>query len=194
MGIQNSELKININSNFKKYIFYFKLLHHDVESGLLRFSLNLNNNPIFLCIEYNDFIDFLNESINDKYKLYKNDIYDIFNELFENLDFYIFGYNNNIKKFTHTNIKNLLNKISNILINYNKNQIKNYLVLKQKVKDRLIQLNNDSNEIVLSEIDNNFKKIWLLFDCFEKLEMISSENEEVENTFTIYDFIFDQNK
>jgi len=185
---------ININTNGKKYFFYFKLLQHDIEAGLLRFSLNIDNETIFPCVEYTEFISFLSESIDDKYKFYKNDIYDIFNELLENLDFYIFGYNNKIKKFTYTNIKNLVYKIANILITYNKNQIRNYLVLKHKIKDRLVQLNSESNEIVLNEIDKTFKKIWLLFDCLEKIEIIPNVKIDEELTFTLFDFIFDQNK
>jgi len=185
---------ININTNAKKYFFYFKLLQHDVEAGLLRFSLNINNETIFPCVEYTEFISFLTESIDDKYKFTNNDIYDIFNELLENLDFYIFGYNNKIKKFTYTNIETLVYKIANILITYDKHQIRNYLMLKNKLKDRLIQLNNESNEIVLNEIDKSFKKIWMLFDCLEKINIIPNVKIDEEITFTLYDFIFDQNK
>jgi hypothetical protein len=194
MALNKNNKIINVNTHAKKYFFHFKLLHHDIEADLLRFSLNDNNETILLCIEYTDFISFLTESIDDKYNFFKNDIYDIFNELLENLDFYIFGYNNKIKKFTYTNIKNLVYKISNILITYNKNQIKNYFLLKNKIKDRLLQLNTESNEITLNDIDLTFKKIWVLFDCLDKIEITPNIKEEQQLTFTLYDFIFDQNK
>jgi hypothetical protein len=123
---------ININTNAKKYFFYFKLLQHDVEAGLLRFSLNINNETIFPCVEYTEFISFLTESIDDKYKFTNNDIYDIFNELLENLDFYIFGYNNTgmisqmIRKNKNENSTSLYQNTPNKgnSINSNKNQKK----------------------------------------------------------------------
>lgn len=185
---------INVNTNSKKYVFYFKLLQHDIESGLLRFSINNNIDTIFSCIEYNDFVAFLTESINDKYTFYKNDIYEIFNQLIENLDFYIFGFNNTVKNFTYINMKNLIYKIAHILLTYNKNKIRNYLLLKNKIKDKILLLNNEENEVVLNDINIMFKKIWLLFDCLDKIELLPSLKIEEDLTFTIYDFIFDQNK
>lgn len=186
---------INFNSNNKKYLFNFKFVQYDIESGLLRFMLNYDNETSFLCLEYDDFVDFLIEASNDKYIVYKNEINDVFNQLLENLDFYIFGYNHEIKKFTYTNINHLLNKISYILIKYNKNEIKNTDCIKNKIKQKLYLMTNDSNDITYSkDFENIFRKIWLLLDCLEKCEIIENIRPVVESTFTIYDFIFDQNK
>ena len=186
---------INFNSNNKKYTFKFEFVQYDIESGLLRFMLNYDNETSFLCLEYNDFIDFLIEASNDKYIVYKNEINDVFNQLLENLDFYIFGYNHEIKNFTYTNIKFLVNKISYILIKYNKKQIKNTENIKNKIKQKLHLMTNDSNDITYSkDVENIFRKIWLLLDCLEKCEITDNVRPAVESTFTIYDFIFDQNK
>jgi len=186
---------INFNSNNKKYLFNFKFVQYDIESGLLRFMLNYDNETSFLCLEYDDFVNFLIEASNDKYIVYKNEINDVFNQLLENLDFYIFGYNHEIKKFTYTNIKYLVNKISYILIKYNKNEIKNTDSIKNKIKQKLHLMTNDSNDITYSkDVENIFRKIWLLLDCLEKCEITENVRPVVESTFTIYDFIFDQNK
>ena len=62
-------------------------------------------------------------------------------------------------------------------------------------------MTNESNDITNSKDvifhenqDNIFRKIWLLLDCLEKCEIIENTLPVIESTFTIYDFIFDQNK
>jgi hypothetical protein len=207
---RNNELIITLNVYNRQHSFRFKNAIRDIESGFIKFVFTYAFETTVLYLDYDNLVKFLLQLIDEKYYIDKNDMDDIFNELMENLDFYLLGYNPQIKKFTFTNIINLINKIGYLIINYSKKELNEFDKIKNKIQKRLHQINNDNliddnknkkdiNTINCNNItetwENIFKKIWLLFNHLEKYEV---ESQQVfiqdDEYFTLIDFIFDQNK
>ena len=205
-----NELVISLNVNNIEHTFKFKNAVKDVESGLIKFVFTYNCETTVLYIEYDNLVNFLTQLTDDKYHVDKNEMDDVFNELMENLDFYLLGYNPSIKKFTFSNIVNLINKIGFLIINYSKKELNEFDKVKNKIQKRLYQINNDKLEDdnkmkkeisnihcnnIVETWENIFKKIWLLFNHLEKYDKENVQNIKMdENYFTLLDFIFDQNK
>jgi hypothetical protein len=205
-----NELLISINVKETEHIFRFKNACKDLESGMIKFVFTFNCESTVLYIEYQNLLEFLVQLVDNKYYVDRDNISEIFNDLIENLDFYLLGYNPLIKKFTFSNIVNLINKIGFIIINYPKYEIKDLDQIKIKIQKRLYQLNNDELEDAnknkknpgfinynnnIESWENIFKKIWLLFNHLEKYNTTNIIKKQFEdNYFTLLDFIFDQNK
>ena len=209
-NITKNELLITLNVNNVEHIFRFKNAVRDIESGMIKFVFTFNCESTVLCIEYENLTHFLIHLIDDKYNVDKNETGEVFNNLIENLDFYLLGYNPLIKKFTFSNILNLINKIGYVIINTSRKELIKFDKNKMKIQKRLYQLNNDTLEDdyknkknpSLVDYNNNvetweniFKKIWLLFNHLEKYDKTLIEYDvKYENYYTLLDFIFDQNK
>lgn len=208
--ILKNELLIHLNVNNIEHSFKFKNAVRDVESGLIKFVFVYNYETTVLCIEYENLIDFLVQLVDDKYYVDKSEMDEVFNDLLENLDFYLLGYNPLIKKFAFSNIVNLINKIGYLIINYSKKELIEFDKVKTKIQKRLYQLTND--ELIdenknkknpgtikynntIETWENVFKKFWLLYNHLEKYDKNTSTSKiESENYFTLLDFIFEQNK
>jgi len=205
-----NELLINLNVNNIDHSFRFKNAVRDIESGMIKFVFTFNYETTVLYIEYENLIEFLVQLVDDKYYVDKSEMDEVFNDLLENLDFYLLGYNPLIKKFTFSNIVNLINKIGYLIINYSKKELIEFDKVKSKIQKRLYQLTNDelidenknkknpgtikyNNNIETWE--NVFKKFWLLYNHLEKYNRNTTISHiENENYFTLLDLIFDQNK
>jgi hypothetical protein len=209
-NLNKNELLISLNVNNIEHKFRFKNAVKDIESGMIKFVFTFNFETTVLYIEYENLTTFLIQLIDDKYYVDKSEMDEVFNDLIENLDFYLLGYNPLIKKFTFSNIVNLINKIGYIIINYSKSELNEFDKVKMRIQKRLYQLNNDSLEDDnknkknpgyinynnnIETWENVFKKIWLLFNHLEKYDKNNSNVKlDYDNYFTLLDFIFDQNK
>lgn len=183
-------MELKIISKLKD-IYYFKNISHNINYDLLKFIFTHNYVSTVLYINYHIFNDFLMEISNKKYFVNKDDIDETILDLFENLEFYIFGYNNQIKKFTFSNINYLVNKIGHMYLFYSQLYEMKFDKLKTVLKERLYTCINDDTENKPVEII--FKKLWLLFNHLTGHEILEKNNiSYIDLTFTIEDFIFDQ--
>jgi len=172
-------------------IYYFKNISHDIKSGLLKFIFTYDHVSTILYINYDIFNKFLIEISNSKYFVDKDYIDETIADLFENLQFYIFGYNNHIKKFTISNINYLVNKIAHMCLFYSQLYEIKFDKIKKNIKERLYACINDVKDN--KHIEIIFKKLWLIFNHLTKYDILKKNNSIYSNlTFRIEDFIFDQ--
>jgi len=171
-------------------IYYFRNISHDIKSGLLKFIFTYNYISAILYINYDIFNEFLIEISNSKYFIDEKYIDETISDLFENLEFYIFGYNNQIKKFTFSNINYLVNKIGHMCLFYSQLYEIKFDKLKKNIKEKLYICINDVKDN--KNIEIIFKKLWLVLNHLTKHDILKENNIDTDLTFTIEDFIFDQ--
>jgi len=177
------------NISTKSYIFSFRNIYYDDEAGLIKTLLNNNDNNsiVFDIVEMKAFLE---ESINDKYLVPPHKLKEVATDLIDNLEFFLFGFSSDIKKFKTTNLICLVNKISNMIIHYNNNPI--LYDIKNKIINKFIELKaidfNLADSVLIEKV---YKNLWFLFNHFSKFKPVK-KNEIIDKiNFTIHDFIFD---
>jgi hypothetical protein len=179
-------------------VFKFKNIIYEKTLNIYRFLFTHKSSTIMLCLEIDEVREFLDSVYKNKYlvnenKEFREDVIDIglvvnlLDDLIDNLSFYTFGYNQNIKSFTITNIIYLRDKICNIIIL--SKDIRESTIIKNKIKDKLFELINCD-----SDNKNIYKKIWFLINHFDSINYEIIKENKMELTFTLNDFIFDYYK
>ena len=183
----NTNTIIKINYNKKLFTFNFKYVKHEDE--ILRFFMNYKGQMYFLCINYEEFKNYIIESINEKYNVNEDQINNLFNDLLENLDYYGHYYNLSM----YNNMKPLFYKITNAIIKYKNIEMKSKENVKNKFKNKIyIMLNNEIWHT--KDMDNIYRFLYIFLDCFDNsnITVLNNKINEINySTFTIYDFIFD---
>ena len=180
---------MEFNISTKSYIFSFRNIYYDDEAGLIKTLLNSNdkNSIVFDIVEMKAFLE---ESINDKYLVPPHKLKEVSTDLIDNLEFFLFGFSSDIKKFKTTNLICLVNKIGNMIIHYNSNPIlKN---IKNKIINKFIALKTvEFNQEDNALIEKVYKNLWFLFNHFIQFTPIKNEEIIEKINFTIHDYIFD---
>jgi len=159
----------------KNYIFSFNNVYYDEEEGLLKILLN-NNSIVY---DYMDFKNFLENAMDNKYFLCKENI----DKNFEILSLYL----DNIMDYNF--LPEILYKMSNLIINYNKDSI--IMKNKNKINDKFFNLYLHPFSF---QIENVYKYLFLLYNHFESVKAIEKSLIINKLNFTIYDYIFDNLK
>jgi len=173
----------------KSYIFSFRNIYYDDEAGVIKTLLNNKdkNSIIFDIVEMKSFLE---ESINDKYSVPLYKLKEVSTDLIDNLEFFLFGFSPDIKKFKTTNLMCLVSKISNMIIHYNGNPI--LYDIKNKIINKFISLKAIDFNIADSEsIEKVYKKLWFLFNHYIEFQPIKKKEVINKINFTIHDYIFD---
>lgn len=187
-------LSITMDKKNKLVSYLFKNVDFDLESGLIRTIINYNNKIHISNIDYYELVIFLKNLESHDINYTPREIKLMLTDMLERIDFQL-GIKFITNKYIHMDIQSLTSKVASTLINNkipNDNQMK---IIIENIKKKLYEFNNHIYEDSKfnGSIEANLKKILLLLENLHNIQFKNKQKKEYDLTFTIYDFLFDEN-